>query len=170
MPISPVKKRPRCDSLERFLYDEPYKNYVKATFHPIERAPRPWALDAPPPIFDHEALTSEIIEHIYHYSNWRLKCRRVSPRSKPFLEKFKETAKETITAPTDMLKIKLAAWNYTLRSGTILKKEPSFEEKEAFEALQDLTIFRYSAHYGDYLSEECLTLREQAMAFTIARS
>ena len=70
----------------------------------------------------------------------------------------------------DILKIKLAAWSCTLHSGTVLKKEPSFEEKEAYEALQDLTIFRYLAHYGDYLSEECLTLREQAMAFTIARS
>ena len=99
---------------------------------------------------------------MFDYSKWRLKLRRVSPRSEPFLRKYREAAEEAIKAPTVELKMKLAAWNEALHSGVTLRREPTFEEKEAYEALETVTMYRYFADYGDYLGEHCHALRERA--------
>lgn len=109
-------------------------------------------------------MIDETIRQMYDYTNWRLKLRGVSPRSLPFLETLRDTAQKAIKAPTVELKTQLAAWNHTLHSGAMLRKEPSFAEKEGYEALKELTIQRYLADYGDYLGGHCLQLRQQATA------
>ncbi|KAG7004540.1 hypothetical protein G7Y79_00024g054900 [Physcia stellaris] len=164
-PIAQVRiKRPRTNSLEAALYDHDYSDYARATFHSEKRTQKPWTLDPPPPLFDHREWTDDIIRHMYDYSKWRLKLRRVSPRSLPFLETLRDTAQKALETPTVELKIQLAAWNHTLHSGTMLRKEPSFAEKEGYKAIVELTIYRYLSDYGDYLGEHCVELRKKATA------
>ena len=67
-------------------------------------------------------------------------------------------------SPTMELKTQLAAGNQTLHSGSMLRKEPSFAEKEGYQALIDLTTHRLLADYGDYLGEHCPNLRRKATA------
>ena len=94
---------------------------------------------------------------MYNYANWRLKLRRFSPRSEPFSEKYRDTAKEILntTKPEDeyKLKIKLAAWNYTLHSTTILRKEPTFQDQDVCKALKEVSMYRYLSEYEDYLGK-----------------
>lgn len=163
---SPLRgKRRRTASMEAALYDDDYKRYARHTFHPGQEneETKPWALDPPPPVSDPSQLDEKIVQHIYFYSHYRLKLRRVSPRSLPFLEKFRDAAERAMEKPTEELKIKLAAWNETLHSATILRREPSFQNKEAYKALKEITIYRYLADYGDYLAEESAAIREAAL-------
>ena len=67
------------------------------------------------------------------------KLRRVFLRSEPILKKYREAAEAAIKAPTVKLKMKLAAWNEALHSGVSLQKTPSFEGREAYEALETVT-------------------------------
>ena len=96
------------------------------------------------------ASTEPIVQHMYDYAHYRLKMRRVSPRTEPFLEKYRDTAKLILDNPLDlstntMLMIKLAAFNQVLHSKTILMKEPSIQEREGYQALKELVALRFLA-------------------------
>ena len=75
---------------------------------------------------------------------------------------MRDTAQKAMESPTVELKTQLAAWNQTLHSSAMLRKEPSFAEKEGYQALIDLTTHRLLADYGDYLGEHCPELRRKA--------
>ena len=49
-------------------------------------------------------MLDDTIRHMYDYTNWRLKLRRISPRSLPFLETLRDTAQKAIESPTVELK------------------------------------------------------------------
>ena len=83
-----------------------------------------------------------IVAHMYDYSHYRLKLRPVSPRSKPFLKKYRDAAKQILdhsfALNTQELKIKLAALNKVLHSASFLMKESSILESESFKAIKEL--------------------------------
>ena len=108
------------------------------------------------------------MQHMYDYAHYRLKTRRVSPRTEPFLQRYRDTAMLLLDNSPDsttdeILKIKLAAFNEILHSRTILMKEPSIQEREGCKALKDIVIFRYLAEYGEYLDEHGKEFRTAAM-------
>ena len=112
--------------------------------------------------------TGPVVQHMYDYAHYRLKTRRVSPRTEPFLQRYRDTARLILdnspnSTNNEVLKIKLAAFNEILHSRTILLKEPSMQEREGYKALKDIVIFRYLAEYGEYLDEHCKEFRMAAM-------
>ena len=147
------------------MYDEDYARFKRHTLNleHFSADEKPWALAPPPPFFSHTQMTESVLKHIFFHADYRLKLRRVSPRSQPFLEKMRDAAEQALEKPSVEEKTKLAAWNETLHSFTFLRREPSFHEKEAYQALQKVMIFQYLADYGDYLSEECAAFRDAAL-------
>ena len=178
------------------MYDEDYQAYSRAHFDTEQRMHRPWTLEPPEQILEHTKLTGmfdlaffvaiysadvvlgtlkltvistgPIVQHMYDYAHYRLKMRRVSPRTSPFLQRYRDTARLLLdnspdSTVTEILKIKLAAFNELLHRRTILMKEPSIQEQEGYKALKDIVIYRYLAEYEDYLGDHCKELKTAAM-------
>ncbi len=133
-------------------------------------AREPWNLEMPANVTKAEELSDELIRHAYFYSHYRVKFRKVTPRSIAFLELYRDTAKAAMEKPTKELKIELATLNKILHSKVILYKEPSLIEKEGQEAIRKLVEMRYLADYGDYMAEQCQKFREGALEKNIVAS
>lgn len=123
---------------------------------------RPWNLQAPAKIVDPGRNTNEVIKHAYYYSHYPLKYRRATPKSKAFLEQYRDVAGAAINQKSRESKVKLVACNEILHSKVLFLKEPSILEREGQEAFKALITQRYIRDYGDCVAESCKKLRDGA--------
>ena len=165
-----VAKRSRAKTLASALYDSDYKEFVREMCPSDIPRSEPWNLGPPANITTPEEFTDETIRHAYFYAHYRVKFRKVSPRSIASLEQYRDTAKAAMAKPTKEARIELATLNRILHSKVILYKEPTLKEKEAQEAIRKLVEMRYLADYGDYMAEQCKRFREEALEKNVAGS
>lgn len=165
-----VAKRSRAKTLASALYDDDYREFVREMCPSDVSRNEHWNLGPPANITNPEDLTVETIKHAYFYAHYRVKFRKVTPRSIAFLEQYRDTAKAAMAKPTKEAKIELATLNKILHSKVILYKEPTLKEKEGQEAIRKLVEMRYLADYGDYMAEQCKQFREEALKKNIEGS
>ncbi|KAK3176585.1 hypothetical protein OEA41_007908 [Lepraria neglecta] len=158
---SPSTTRTRAQTLENAVYDDTYKQCIREAFATDGPKKEPWEI--PDNVTSPDAITDTMIRNAFFYAHYRVKYRKVTPRSLEFLEKYRETAAAAMKAPSTDKKIKLAALNEILHSKVILFKQPSKEELEGQAAVKELIQFRYYADYGDYMAENCKRFRDAAM-------
>ena len=162
-PASPSTTRTRAQTLENALYDDTYKKCIHEAFATDGPKKEPWEIPVPDNVTSPDAITDTMIRNSFFYAHYRVKYRKVTPRSLAFLEKYRDTAAAAMKAPSRDKKIELATLNRILHSKVILFKQPSKEELEGQAAVKELIQFRYYADYGDYMAETCKRFRDGAI-------
>lgn len=160
----PTINRHRSQTLESSIYDDDYKKYIHESFRPGQELKSPWTLSAPTTVSDPKTLDIATIKQSYFYAHYRLKLRRVSPRTEAFLQQYRNVAASAMNDPSLERKSVLAALTQTLNSKVILLKEPTLKELQGQVALKNLVIQRYWANYGHYVGEQCKRFRDSAIA------
>ena len=161
-PAPPSKTRTRAQTLENALYDDTYKQGIREAFATDGPKKEPWEIPVPDNVTSPDAMTDTMIRHAFFYAQYRVRYRKVTPRTTAFLEKYRDTAAAAMKAPSRDKKIELATLNTILHSKAFLYKQPSKEELEGQAAIKELVQLRYYADYGDYVAENCKRFRDKA--------
>ena len=162
-PASPSKTRTRAQTLEEPLYDDTYKQGIHKNFATDGPKKEPWEIPVPENVTSPDAMTDTMIRQAFFYAQYRVRYRKVTPRTIVFLEKYRDAAAAAMEAPSRDKKIELATLNTILHSKVILYKQPSKEELEGQAAVKKLIQLRYYADYGDYMAEYCKSFRDGAV-------
>lgn len=100
---------------------------------------------------------------MYYYAHYRIKLRKTTPRSKEFLEIYKDKARDCLKKDDRDNKLRMMTLNDVLHSKAILRKEPYLLEIEGQKAVRELLVLKYLADYGDYMADICKPFRDLAI-------
>ncbi|KAL8675928.1 MAG: hypothetical protein Q9186_007493 [Xanthomendoza sp. 1 TL-2023] len=149
----------RRSSLTSALYDSDYQQYTRDCFKAgIIPSTEPWTIVPAKPIDNLEQAIQA-----YYYAKYRLKLRKVSPRSKGLLPIYQQSLQSMIRDPSNRLKKVIAnSHNKVLHSTAFLYKDPLCTQEDHIQAVEQLARLRYYADYGDYIAVHCNGFRQVA--------
>lgn len=155
-PVLPAPKpQERRDSISQ-LYDKDYQKYMQSNFVGESVSKAPWSI-IPAKVLD----TVEKVKEAIAYAEYRVNHRKVTPRTKAFLEHYQTTLAAFLNDKCPRREAKVEALNEVFHSKAILHQELQPQQQVEMSAVAQLAKLRYYADYGDYAAAECLHFREQ---------
>ncbi|KAL8752705.1 MAG: hypothetical protein Q9184_005651 [Pyrenodesmia sp. 2 TL-2023] len=149
------KPQERRDSMSQ-LYDKDYQKYLQSDFVGESVSKALWSI-TPAKVLD----TVEKVKEAVTYAEYRVKHRKVTPRTKAFLEHYQTTLAALLDDKCPRREGQVEALNDFFHSKAILHTELQPEQQVEMSAVAQLARLRYYADYGDYAAAECLHFREK---------
>lgn len=145
------------------LYDKQYQTYVQSNFAGESVSKAPWS------IIPHKVLdTVEKVKEAITYAEYRVQHRRVTPRTKTFLQHYQRTLTAFLNDRCPRREGQVEALNDVFHSKAMLHKELHPLYQVEMNAVVKLAENRYFADYGDYAAAECLHFRERCSEQKVA--
>ena len=161
--MSHSESKVRAHTPESPLYDNIYKEFIVKVFTSDGEKKDSWEIPTPENITDPDALTANMIKHAFFYAHYRVKYRKVTPRSVAFLKKYRDTAEAAMKTPSRDKEVELITLNQILHSEVTLLKQPNEAEIKGQAAMKELIQLRYCTDYGDHMAENCKRFRDKAL-------
>ena len=155
--------RRRARTFESSFTDPEYDAFVHSELERGMSLTLPaYPRDEPVHFIDRTQLTLENVRYAFWYAHFRIKNRSVTPRSRAFLEIYREAASDRMSRPSDDNSARMITHSKTLFSQAFLRKIPDPVEQEAYASLKQLQLLQFYNTYGDYFPEMCSQFSKKA--------